>query len=147
MKKLLLFILPILFYGSAEAARLDCNGETMGYHYFLRANVRANRVVGPVRAGITGGVFAAGRSATMRVTSSMIRPGSFLRVSGYGSGITGTLNSRFDPSSRTYVGSISVRTTGYSGSGGITCRLSGVRPFDAFNEESEAAAESGTEAD
>lgn len=134
MKKLLLFILPILFCGSAEAARLDCSGETMGYRYFLRAKVRANRIVGPVRGGITGGVFATGRSATMRVTSSVIRPGSFLRVSGYDSDIAGTLNARFDPSSGTYVGSISVRTTGYSGSGGITCRLSGMRPLDAFDD-------------
>jgi len=135
MKKLFLFIIPILFCGTAEAARIACSGESMGYSFLVRANVSGSQIVGTIVATVSGGGIGR-QTVGLRPVSSAIRPGSYIQFSAQGSSFSGAVAARYVRSSGLYVGTMNVQAGGMSGSGQINCRLTGAGrfKFESFME-------------
>lgn len=138
MTKLLVFIVPFLFCGAAEAARIGCSGASMGYSVQVFANVSGSHIVGNIVATVSGGMSGR-QTVALQTVSSAIKPGSYIQFSGQGSSFSGSVLARFDRSSQLYYGTMSVQAAGTSGSGNVTCRLTGLGKgkFGLFESDEE----------
>lgn len=135
MRKYLLFIAPFLFQDIAHAMTAVCTGQASGYIYRIRGEIEGKRVIGPVRASISGGIFGNEKSVSLQVVSSDIRPGSYLRASVQGFAVTGAVDANYDPSSGAYVGTVSGQAIGLGGSGKVNCHLGEGHLKDQFLSE------------
>jgi hypothetical protein len=137
MKRLMIAMVFIAFGGVAQAGQVACVGEYMGYRFVVGASVAHKRIPGNISVSITNS-SGYNKTGKMRVSSSNIRAGEYIQFAGRNAEGSGAVSATFDPSSRSYLGTLTAASSKGNVNVGVRCALSGAEMLETpiYNTES-----------